>query len=438
MLALKNRGLKLRAFKVGPDFIDPMFHNAALGIPSKNLDLFFTDPATLRALFELGNDSDLSIVEGVMGLYDGWSPESDDGSTYRVAVALGSPIALVVDAAGMGRSALAEIRGFLETDTERAIKGVILNRIPPSYFGVIKPIIERELDVKVFGYFPKDEDLTLESRYLGLKLPGEIERLRERVERAARIIERSVDLDAILQTVQKTADERRAAPNVETPQVSFPTQETRSRIAIARDAAFCFYYEDNLRLLKEFGAQLVEFSPLKDEALPPDVDGLILGGGYPELYAGQLADNESMLKSIRAAWWTGAPCLAECGGFMYLHERIALRDGSERRWLGVLPGFCRFVGKLVRFGYAAISEPDPVFFTGESRKIAAHEFHYFDSDDPGQDALAVKRSGKTWRACHVTENRWLGFPHLYYPSNPEFPKTFVDKCAEFRARREHF
>lgn len=449
LAALKRRGLRLRAFKCGPDYIDPLFHQRALGVPSKNLDLYFTNETQTCELFALDNDAELSLIEGVMGLYDGYDPHSASGSTYALAQALRTPIALIVDARGMGRSLLAEIRGFMSMDESKLISCVILDRVSASYYAMMKPIVEQELGIDVPGYFPVADESALESRYLGLKLPDEIADLRARIDRAADAIAKTVDLDALIalakrrsqlilpsdpfRTPRITNDERIAAARLST--TSANDRRERPRIAVAQDAAFCFYYADNLRLLREFGAELVPFSPLADAAFPEDVDGALLGGGYPELYAETLANNVSMLTSFRNAFNKGLPCLAECGGFMWLHEAITVQDGKRYAMVGALRGECRYTGKLVRFGYAELAERVPTFFS-ERKSIRGHEFHYYESDFPGDSCVAVKPSGKKWDCAFVDRARWLGFAHLYYPSAPEFAQTFVQRCAEYRGARK--
>jgi len=422
--ALKRRGEKVRSFKCGPDYIDPMFHREILGIPSKNLDLFFAGEALTRELFLLDNDSDVSVVEGVMGLYDGMHVGSAEGSSYHLACALNLPILLVVDAHGMGRSILAVLKGFLEMDVQKRIKGVILNRISPMFFAAIKPLIEEELSLCVVGYYPKREEGAFESRYLGLKLPGEIGDLKAKVESAADVIEQSADMDRLLElsTVADCVDRL----------MSQDEETNRVRIGIAMDAAFCFYYEDNLRMLKEAGACLVPFSPLLDEKLPEGICGLILGGGYPENYAKELSENRKMLSEIKTALDAGMPSLAECGGFMYLHEGIQTRDGDCYEWVGSIPGKCSYTGHLVRFGYLTMEEKQGRFLPWDHNRIRAHEFHYYDSDNNGNDCISTKPvTGKSWESANVGEDHFWGYAHLYYPSNPAFPKCFVEKCLNY-------
>ncbi|MCR5253358.1 MAG: cobyrinate a,c-diamide synthase, partial [Treponema sp.] len=257
----------LRAFKCGPDYIDPMFHKKILGITSKNLDLFFTNEEQTRAIFAQDNDSELSIIEGVMGLYDGTGGISEEASTWHLAKTLQAPVILVIDAKGIGLSIVAEIQGFLGMDSAHLIKGVILNNIPKSFFDQIKPVIQEKCGVQVLGFFPFQKDIEIESRHLGLKLPDEIENIKEMAAKAAEKIAKTVDLDAIVKIAEDAAevtyDEKSGIGGGE--KALSDTGPARVRIAVAKDEAFCFYYEDNLKLLESFGAEIVEFSPIHDK-----------------------------------------------------------------------------------------------------------------------------------------------------------------------------
>lgn len=479
--ALKNKGHKVKSFKCGPDYIDPMFHKKVLGIPSENLDLFFSDEAEVKRLFWQKNAYDVSLVEGVMGLYDGANPRSNDGSSYDLACKLDIPVVLVVNAHGMGRSIVALIKGFLAMDTNKKICGLILNQVSPTYFETIKKVIEEETGLEVFGYFPKLKEGGIESRYLGLKLPNEIEKLHENIEHAAETISKSVDIDRILACITADAEIRSLEDaNQTVPEIpSFNGQGTGDsngltpkseaagtccetvRIAVAKDEVFCFIYDENIRLLESLGAEIVEFSPIHDEKLPDNIGGLILYGGYPEIYARELSENKSMLKSIKDAIDSKIPSLAECGGFMYLHDSIyapksATADGDDERnvgaeargpkvtdapdisysMVGAVKGSCSKKDRLVRFGYVTLTPKNKTFFEGNDMGIKAHEFHYYDSTNNGSDANCLKASnGVTFEAGHISENNFWGFAHLYYPSNKDFARSFVNKCRKWRAER---
>lgn len=434
--ACKDRGMPLSAFKCGPDYIDPMFHKKVIGVSSRNLDTFFSDEQQIRELFWLNrSQEEFSIIEGVMGLYDGLGGIREEGSSYHLAQTLDLPIILVMDAHGMGRTLIPVLAGLLQYDTGKRIAGVILNRAEKGFYETVAPIVEKELPIPVLGYFPYRKELSIESRYLGLKLPAEVDELRQRVKQAADMLTEHVDIERLLSLYSRSIRQtNRTEP--EYGQMEEGAAD-KVRIAVAMDDAFNFYYDDNLRLLREADAELVEFSPLKDEALPEGIDGVLLGGGYPELYVKQLSANRSMCGSIQKAFAGGMPSVAECGGFMYLHEQLIAEDGKSYPMAGVVPGTCSYQGKLVRFGYVEITEKQPGFFKNdEVLCIKGHEFHYFDSTQNGCDCIARKPvSGKSWDCIWAGENYWWGFPHLYYPSNPQFVSSFVESCRRYRVNR---
>ena len=432
--SFKEQEIPVVSYKCGPDYIDPMFHKEVLGIPSRNLDTFFTGEEKTRALFQVGRtEGELAVFEGVMGLYDGLGGIREEGSSYHLAKVTGTPIVLVVDAKGMGKSVLALIAGFLQYDTDKLIQGVILNRMSGAYYQTIKPLIEEELPVAVVGYVPEQKHFELKSRHLGLVLPKEQDEVRQQIKDFATELQKTVSIEKIREI---------AAGALELPEVSWGNSSAEGIadndapvIAVARDEAFCFYYEDNLRLLEEYGARLCYFSPLHDMHLPQNCDGILFGGGYPELHLKELQQNVSMRNEIRASMEKKIPCVAECGGFMYLHEAIRDEKGQEYQMAGVLPGICTNKGKLVRFGYIELQEKESEFLP-EGEKIRGHEFHYYDSTDNGESCIAVKPvTGRSYPGVIGTENWFLGFPHLYYPSNPGFVASFVKKARDFRNRK---
>lgn len=429
---LKNRGEHLVACKCGPDYIDPMFHTKVLGITSRNLDTFFTGENRTRALLQADKtEDDLVIVEGVMGLFDGLGGIREEGSSYHLAKVTRTPIILVVDAKGMGRSVLPMLAGFRAYDTEHLIRGVILNRMSKSFYEILTPIIEQELGITVLGYFPEEKDMNIESRHLGLKLPDEIENLKQQVEKAANQFETTVSIDNVICIARSAADLQK-----EEPLVTMPITEERPVIAVAKDEVFCFYYEENLAMLRQLGAEIVFFSPLHDKQLPNGCHGLFLGGGYPELAAEELSRNHGMLVSIRGAIHSDMPSVAECGGFMYLHESMEDNEGRDFSMAGVIPASCRNRGKLVRFGYIETAEKQP-YFLPAGEWIRGHEFHYYDSTDNGNNCVARKPvTGKEYSCVMAGENHWWGFPHLYYPSNPAFARHFVEEALKYKKRDE--
>ena len=456
---LKDCGKNVSSYKCGPDYIDPMFHKKVLGVPSKNLDTFFTDEKTTVQLFlDKRADGDFAVLEGVMGLYDGLGGIYEQGSSYHLAKVTQTPIILVVDAKGMGKSVLALIAGFLQYDTQHLIKGVLLNRMSKGYYDIIKPLIEKELSVKVVGYFPEQKDIGLSSRHLGLVMPDELSDIKKQLNETADRLKKTINLDMLLD-IAAEAEEITKTTNTE--QMQIQNQNNKVNIAVAMDEAFCFYYEDNLRLLEKCGAKLQYFSPLHDTKLPKDCDAMLLGGGYPELYAKKLSENVSMRESIKKAFRAGMPTVAECGGFMYLHKYIhdicddtdeqnkadvqnnadtqyntdTQNDVSVSQLVGALDGGCHFKGKLVRFGYIELAEKHNNFLP-PNEKIKAHEFHYYDSTDNGADCIATKpATGRSYDCVISHDNYWLGFPHLYYPSNPHFAESLVRKAYEYRRNK---
>ena len=451
MSAFKQKGKRVCACKCGPDYIDPMFHREVLGIDSKNLDLFFSDEEKLRVGYlrhTLG--AEFTITEGVMGFYDGMSLDSVKGSSYDVSRTLGLPVILVINARGAAMTLAATVKGIAEFRPDSNIRGILLNRVSAMLYPRLKAMLETELErighgeIKVVGYMPEDEVFHLESRHLGLVTPQEMENLQEKVRQAGEILAKTVDLE-LLEEIAGEAAVWKADVSEESEKTgSLKSQNAPVRIAVAHDEAFCFYNKDNLELLESLGCELIEFSPLHDEKLPDNISGLILGGGYPELYGKQLSENQSMLASIRKALMQEKiPCLAECGGFMYLHEEMEDADGNVWKLVGRIKGRTFPTGKLVRFGYVDLQrnlDENPISEFKEQMSLAdrwilpgenirAHEFHYWDSTDSGSDCLAVKPDGKrSWECMHLEENLVAGYPHLYYPSCENFAERFVEKC----------
>ena len=419
--ALKNRGYDVASYKCGPDYIDPMFHSEIIGAPGTNIDLYFAGEALAKSLF-LKHAAELNIIEGVMGYYDGMAMDSTAASAYHVARVLDAPAILVVNVRGMALSAAAVVKGYMELRRPSSIAGVILNNASPMGYPGIRDAIEQECGVKVYGYLPKCPECALESRHLGLVTAQEVKNLRQKMQLLAAQAEKGVDLDGLIQLM-------RAQEPIEAEEIS-ARKIGRARIAVARDRAFCFYYRDNLELLEEMGAELVPFSPISDEKLP-DCDGLILGGGYPELYLKQLSGNKSMRKSVKRAIENGLPTIAECGGFMYLTEKI-----GDFPMAGAIPTRCFNTGKLSRFGYAEISAGSESMLFEAGDTIRAHEFHYWDAGAPGDALLAQKTSGRQWMCGYAGESIYAGYPHLYLYSNPRAAERFIKKCIERRLRHE--
>lgn len=430
--ALKEKNYHLESFKCGPDYIDPMFHKTVLGIPSRNLDPFFTEDSITRMLLAKGQDSrDLAVIEGVMGLYDGLGGIREEASSYALAKATNTPILLTVNARGMGRSLLALLSGFLQYDTAHLIKGVILNQTPSSFASVLAKEIEETFHIPVVASFPVRDDVRIESRHLGLVMPYELEDIQSRLKIASQVLCENANIEQILESAK-------SAPKLEydvESDIKHKITEKTIRIGVARDEAFCFYYEDNLDLLKSLGAKLIFFSPLHDDTLPKDLDGILFGGGYPELYLKELEENESMRNSVKSAIENKMPSLAECGGFMYLHDTIFDSEKKPYKMAGVIHAGCMKKERLVRFGYLTLnSKTDSFLKKGET--IRGHEFHYYDSEDNGECAIAKKPVGtKSWECVHAGSDHWWGFAHLSYYSNPKFAEKFAEACRSYKTNK---
>lgn len=426
--ALRQRGLKVAACKCGPDYIDPMFHREVLGIESENLDLFLCREDVLKELFNAHtSQADVTVIEGVMGYYDGLELSSEKASSYDVARTLKLPAILTVPCKGMALSVVPVILGMIAFREDSAIKGIVLNGISGSLYPRMKVMIESELakrgcHISVVGYVPKDEVFSLESRHLGLVTPQELGCIKEQLQKAGEIVSETIDLDLLLQIGRKTA-------------WNICTEEAvpaKVKIAVARDEAFCFYYKDNLNLLEKLGCQLISFSPLHSQELPEGVQGIILGGGYPELYAQTLSGNIQMRGAIQEALAKGMPCLAECGGFMYLHEEMEGKDGIMYPMAGVIKGKCIRTPKLVRFGYIEVHPQKTGGLLEAGETLKGHEFHYWDSTDKGRDCQAVKPDKKrSWECIHMKDGLFAGFPHVHFYSNPAFARRFVERCGQF-------
>ena len=431
--ALVERGLKTASFKCGPDYIDPMFHSRVIGTKSRNLDTFFTVPEVTKYLLTRNaRDCEVAVMEGVMGFYDGVAGTTTRASAYDLAKVTDTPVILIVNSRGMSVSLAAYVKGFLEYKKDSHIKGVIFNQMSPMLYPRMKKLLEEELGVVVLGYVPKVEDCVIESRHLGLVLPDEIPELKDRLHKLAGVLEETLDIDRILELAGEAPDLLDAKPESVTDfRLSEPV-----RIGVAEDEAFCFFYADNFRLLGEMGAEIVPFSPMEDKQLPDDLDGLLLYGGYPELIGKKLEQNTTMKDMIREQLKAGMPCMAECGGFMYLHEEMEGMDGNFYQMAGVIPGKAYRTPKLSRFGYVTLTQKKPALGMEDFGEIPAHEFHYFDSENCGEDFHAAKPESKRgWDCIHGTDTMLAGFPHLYYYGNPEVPKAFLKKCLAYKKQR---
>lgn len=429
--ALTRMGEHPVSFKCGPDYIDPMFHRQVLGVPSRNLDLFFSDEATAAYLLQKNSENfSLAFIEGVMGYYDGIATTTE-ASSWQLAKATQTPVVLVLNCKGMSVSIAAQLGGYLSYQPDSQIKGVILNQVSKSIYPEIKALIEQRYDVAVCGYMPKMSDCSLESRHLGLVTAEEIGDLQQRLEKLGEQAMQTIDLPLLLKIAAQ-------APALAVPAVQLPAPNpTPLRIGVARDKAFSFYYADNLELLKQLGAQLVEFSPLHDPQLPDDLDGLLLGGGYPELYADTLSQNCTLMAQIKASLQNGLPCIAECGGFQYLCEQLEGADSKSYPMVGFLPGSSFRTPSLRRFGYVRLTAQKDNLLCKKGKGFAAHEFHYWDSQHCGNGCIAQKPYRRSsWECVVCDENFWAGYPHLYFYADVQMAKNFLNRCNRFHTQKE--
>ena len=427
LMALKRRGCAPCAFKSGPDYIDPMFHRAVLGVESRNLDLFFSAPETVRTLYAKGAAGHgAAVCEGAMGFYDGLGGVSDRASAWHLADTLDLPVLLVVEPKGQSLTLAAELNGLVNFRTPSHIAGILLNNCTARMHALLAPMLEEETGLPVLGFLPKLPEAVIGSRHLGLYTAAEVENLQQKLALLADAVEEHIDWPRLLALCEK---EPPALPE------KAPQPSARVRIAVAQDEAFCFIYAETLEAFRDAGAEVVFFSPLRDTALPENIGGLYLPGGYPELHARELGENTSLLREIKQKIESGLPTAAECGGFLYLGQSLTDAEGQSWPMAGVLPGEAKDAGRLVRFGYAALSaDSDSMLFrAGESFPI--HEFHHWDSTANGT-ALAAKKpvGGAEWRCGFINEHFYAGFPHLYWAGTP-LPQRFAAAAENYR--RDH-
>ena len=434
---LRGMEMKVAAVKVGPDFIDPMFHSIAGGVKSGNIDLYFTDEKKAAEIFDIDtNGADFALVEGAMGFFDGLGGESDFASSFHAARVLRAPVLIVADVRGKSLSVAAEILGVVELAKRRGGGGlkffVLLNKCSESLFGRLKQKIEEICGVDVVGFLEENKSFKIESRHLGLVTPDSVPGIKEKISEIAMLMKKSVDIEKLVSAGKLCCE--KTNPSISTDLKKTPLV----KIAVAKDEAFSFYYRENLELLESFGAELCFFSPLRNEPVPDGSCALYIGGGYPELFWSELCDCRKSSESVRAACRNGLPVFAECGGFLYL------------QLLGILSGTFENKKHLVRFGYAEFECMEDNFLLKKGEKIRGHEFHYFDTTENGSLFTARKPGGKEWpcvqfvRAAECMKkpcckkknapfrkNIVAGFPHFYFPSNPGIAENFVNAALVY-------
>lgn len=414
MKALKNRGFDVQGYKVGPDYIDTAFHEHITGKASRNLDVFLMGEDGVKASYSRGS-GDYGIIEGVMGLYDGKGVTSE-GSTAHVSKILNLPVIMVITPKAQSLTLCAEIKGLMDFEDVN-ITGVILNNIKEGYYRLLKTALEKNFAgrIKVFGYLPQDENLRLKSRHLGLVQSSEVENLDKKIERCSGLIEKYIDVDAVLNSFSETVKFNDF----------YHVENKNLKIGVAKDKAFSFYYKENLELMQEMG-DIVYFSPLNDRELPENLDFIYIGGGYPEVFKNELSSNESMLSSIKDALNSGINCYAECGGFMYLMDTM---EGENM--VGFFRGNAHMSSKLQNFGYAQIEVEEKNLIFPRGIKINCHEFHksYIDTDEKKIYKVVKKTylsEYKKWRCGYVKNNTLAAYPHVHFFGNMNFLKYLTE------------
>ena len=428
LAAFKNKGLEIASFKSGPDYIDPMFHRKVFDVETHNLDPYFSTEEMLCDQFIRNCGKDLSVIEGAMGYYDGIGVEGR-ASAWEVAKSIKAPAVLIIDAKGMSNSAAAIIKGFKEFKEESMVEGVIFNNISPMLYPLLRDIVEKE-GIKAYGFLPREEKYSVGSRNLGLITADEIEDIKEKINGLRELAEKYIDLEGLYE-LAKSAPVLEASDDYKNLIESSKSDDggSKPRIAVSRDNAFCFMYKENIEILEDLGCEVVFFSPLNDEKLPEGISGLYLCGGYPELYPEELSNNKRMCQEIKDIITKGIPTIAECGGFMYLHDSI-----ENVPMGGFIKGNCIKTDKLQRCSYIEITALEYNLLCHKGESIRVHEFHYYDSENCGESFMAKKASnGLEYLCCHGSDSLYAGFPHIYLPANPDFAKSFVENAKKWKA-----
>ncbi len=441
LAALRRRGLRVQACKVGPDFIDPGYHTAVTGVPSRTLDGWMLSREYNQTTFvRYVRDKDVGVVEGVMGLFDGYNGKTEAGSTAEMAKWLGLPVILVVDASAMARSVAALVHGFRSFDHNLNVAGVIVNRIAgPGHLQYLREALEEVPGVTILGGLPQNETITIPERHLGLVTREEHSLTPERIDQLASLAEENLELERMLQ-MSEVSGFRFQVPDPRSSNIEPETLNLKPcksvRFGVARDEAFCFYYPDNLELLEQAGAELVFFSPLHDTRLPPNLQGLYLGGGYPEVHAKGLAANAAMLQDVKAFVERGRVVYAECGGFMYLTSGIRDVHGALFPMVDIYPTVARMLPRLAALGYVEVEiEKTAHLLAGQAR---GHEFHYSEleqKDFCGGEIESVYQIRKRRDAASQPEGylykRCLAsYVHFHFGSNPEFATSLVEAAQQ--------
>jgi cobyrinic acid a,c-diamide synthase len=429
--ALRRRGRRVAVFKCGPDYLDPTYHARAAGAACHNLDGWMMGRDAVLATFARASaGADVALIEGVMGLYDGASPDSDEGSAAEIAKWLDAPVLAVVDGSGMARTLAAVALGLRDFDTSLRLAGVFVNRVgSPNHVDLLRSACAKRNAPPVIGALPDEPGLAFPERHLGLRTADEVPA--EKLHAWGALVEKWIDLDAL----ERLAASAPASVSAPAPARATSASAPRCRIALASDAAFHFYYDDNLRRLESLGAELVRFSPLADARLPTAVDGVYLGGGYPELHAAALAENRAMRDSLRAFAASGAPVYAECGGLMYLARALRTLDGREHEMVGLVPGVAVMRDRLQALGYVEVETQRRTLLGGAGLRFRGHQFRYSTLEGAGDGSaysVRKRRGGQTHAEGYGADNLLASYVHAHWASNPLCAEGFVRACAERR------
>ena len=422
MAALKKLGHSVVPFKCGPDFIDPSLHRLVTGSVSRNLDLWMAGEPFCRECFQrYAKDTDIAVIEGVMGMFDGGM-----SSSAALAGALNVPVILVLDVRSAAESGAAVLKGFETFDPAIKPQGVILNMVGSErHFIMVRDAIEKHCQAEILGYLPRTLDFTIPSRHLGLHMGEESPITADRLETLAQSIIDHIDMERLVKIAGTS--QTPTSPALKPKQDPEPTM----RLAVARDKAFSFYYEDNLEIFRSVGAQICFFSPLGDASLPAEIDGIYLGGGYPELYAEKLSRNSSLLEEIKNCAEDGLPIYAECGGFMYLTEGITDLDNTFHRLASVFPGRTAMQTKRASLGYRQITTATSSFFGPDQTVLRGHEFHYSRLEEMNDSIERVYSVDNTTSEGYRYKNTLGGYMHLHFGFNREAARNFIQFCTSF-------
>lgn len=430
MATFKKRGLTVQGFKCGPDYIDPSYHTAVTGRISRNLDSWMISHDLVKDIFvRASQGADISIIEGVMGFYDGKDPRTNSGSTAEISLITDTPVLLVVNCSSMARSAAAIVKGFQLLEPNVNIVAVIANRVgSEGHYKLVKTAIEQECNIPVVGYLLKEANIEIPERHLGLIPSIERGELDPFFHRLGELMEETVNIDYLFALTE-------TSKLCEYSTTLFDKKaKTRIRIAIAKDEAFNFYYQENLDLLEAQGAELVFFSPLNGDVLPENIHGLYIGGGFPEEFADRLSSQEAVKESIRESFNKGLPTLAECGGFMFLTKSIATTSGETFPMVGMIPGTVKMQSRLAALGYREISGNENNFLLQSNLEAKGHEFHYstFEPDEPIHYAYQTKGVRGTKKEGYLKDNLIAGYTHFHFASCPEMVTNWIQKCKEWK------